>query len=54
MKLYENTPALSFERQGASWQVKTPKGSVFAEKIVLANNGQAQNFGLFHGQLLHV
>jgi glycine/D-amino acid oxidase-like deaminating enzyme len=52
--LYENTPALSFERQGSSWQIRTPKGRVDAGKIILANNGQAQNFGLFRGQLLHV
>ncbi len=54
VKLYENTPALSFERQGASWLVKTPKGAVSTAKIILANNGQAQSFGLFQGQLLHV
>ncbi|WP_277184349.1 FAD-binding oxidoreductase [Caballeronia sp. BR00000012568055] len=52
--LYENTPAVSIERQGSSWQIRTPKGIVNAEKIILANNGQAQNFGLFRGQLLHV
>lgn len=54
VKLYENTPALSFGKQGSSWQIKTPKGVVNAGKIILANNGQAQNFGLFQGQLLHV
>jgi glycine/D-amino acid oxidase-like deaminating enzyme len=54
VKLYEKTPALSFERTGASWQIKTPNGVVNAAKIILANNGQAQSFGLFRGQLLHV
>lgn len=54
VKLYENTPALSLERQGSSWCVKTPNGVVYAGKIILANNGQAQNFGLFRGMLLHV
>jgi glycine/D-amino acid oxidase-like deaminating enzyme len=54
VKLYENTPALSFERQGASWRIRTPKGVINAAKIILANNGQAQSFGLFRRQLLHV
>lgn len=54
VKLFENTPALSFERQGQSWQIRTPSGIVNAGKIILANNGQAQSFGLFRGQLLHV
>lgn len=52
--LFENTPALSFERQGASWRIKTPNGAVNAGKIILANNGHAQSFGLFRGVLLHV
>jgi glycine/D-amino acid oxidase-like deaminating enzyme len=54
VKLFENTPAQSFERQGGAWRVKTQNGIVNAGKIILANNGQAQSFGLFRGQLLHV
>ncbi|SIT38414.1 FAD dependent oxidoreductase [Paraburkholderia ribeironis] len=54
VKLFENTPALSFERQGTSWRIKTPNGVINAGKIILANNGQAQSFGLFRGVLLHV
>jgi glycine/D-amino acid oxidase-like deaminating enzyme len=54
VQLFENSPALSLERQGAAWRVKTKNGVVNAGKIILANNGQAQNFGLFRGQLLHV
>jgi glycine/D-amino acid oxidase-like deaminating enzyme len=54
VKLFENTPALSFERQGSSWRIKTPNGVINAGKIILANNGQAQSFGLFPGVLLHV
>ena len=54
VKLFENSPALSLERQGASWRIKTPNGVVSAGKIILANNGHAQSFGLFRGVLLHV
>jgi len=54
VKLFEHSPALSFDRQGASWRIKTPNGAVNAGKIVLANNGHAQSFGLFRGVLLHV
>ncbi|AXK67488.1 FAD-binding oxidoreductase [Burkholderia sp. IDO3] len=52
--LFENTPALSMERQGAAWRIKTPNGAVNAGKIILANNGHAQSFGLLPGVLLHV
>lgn len=54
IRLYEQTPALSFERFGNGWLIKTPQGSVQAEKIILANNGHAESFGFFRGQLLHV
>jgi glycine/D-amino acid oxidase-like deaminating enzyme len=52
--LYENSPVLSFEKQSGNWLLKTSKGSVTAKRIILANNGHAQSFGLFRGQMLHV
>lgn len=54
LKLFENTPALSFENTGGAWRIKTPHGAINAGKIILANNGHAQSFGLFRGVLLHV
>ncbi|ANK88705.1 MULTISPECIES: NAD(P)/FAD-dependent oxidoreductase [unclassified Rhizobium] len=54
VRLFEQTPALSFERSGDGWLVKTPKGSVRAAKIIMANNGHAESFGFFRGRLLHV
>ncbi|WP_183938524.1 FAD-dependent oxidoreductase [Rhizobium paranaense] len=54
VSLFEQTPALSFERYGAGWLVKTPRGSVQAAKIVMANNGHAESFGFFRRRLLHV
>lgn len=52
--LYERTPAVSFNQVGGSWVIKTPGGVVTAGKIILANNGHAQSFGFFKGELLHV
>lgn len=52
--LYENSPVLSFCRQGDCWVVKTRTGSVTAKRIILATNGHAQSFGLFSSQMLHV
>ncbi|NYJ13199.1 glycine/D-amino acid oxidase-like deaminating enzyme [Rhizobium leguminosarum] len=54
VRLFEQTPALSFERSGDGWLVKTPKGSVRAGKIIMANNGHAESFGFFRRRLLHV
>jgi glycine/D-amino acid oxidase-like deaminating enzyme len=54
VRLFESTPALSFERRGGGWGVKTPQGSVESPRIVLATNGHAERFGFFRGRLLHV
>ncbi len=54
VRLFENSPALSFERKGAGWLVRTPAGSVESPRVVLANNGYAERFGFFRGRLLHV
>ena len=54
VRVYERTPALSFESSGEHWVVKTPKGSINTARIVLANNGHAESFGFFRGRLLHV
>ena len=54
VRLFERTPAVSFERKGSGWLVRTPKGSVESPRIVLANNGYAEGFGFFRGKLLHV
>jgi glycine/D-amino acid oxidase-like deaminating enzyme len=54
VRLFERTPAVSFERRGGGWLIRTPKGSVESPRIVLANNGYAERFGFFRGRLLHV
>jgi glycine/D-amino acid oxidase-like deaminating enzyme len=54
VRLFEQTPAVAFERKGAGWLVRTPKGSVESPRIILANNGYAERFGFFRGRLLHV
>lgn len=54
VKLYENSPVLSFEKQSGGWLLKTKTGSVSAKRIILATNGHAQSFGLFPSQMLHV
>lgn len=54
VKVFERTPALSFEKVSGTWLIKTPNGSVNAKKIILANNGHAQSFGFFKGVFLHI
>lgn len=54
IKIFENTPALSFTRLGTHWHVTTPNGAVHAEQVILANNGHLESFGFQHGRLMHI
>ncbi|MEZ5754565.1 MAG: FAD-binding oxidoreductase [Paracoccaceae bacterium] len=50
----EKTPVTGIIRQGASWQVTTPTGRVTAGRVILANNGHLESFGLARHRLMHV
>src|SRR5262249_57325335 len=52
--LFENSPVISLTRERGVWQVKTPKGTVTAPKVLLAVNGHVQSFGFFKQRLMHV
>ena len=43
-QLFEHSPAVSVERQGARWRVATPGGSVTADAVILACNGYLRGF----------
>lgn len=38
-RLFERTPAVALDRDGAGWRVRTPRGDVRAEQVVLACGG---------------
>ena len=42
-QLFQDSPVTSIEKQGASWKVTSPTGSVVAEKVVLATNAYSTN-----------
>ena len=52
--LYENSPALSFKRQGNGWTVQCPGGNIATGSIILANNGHLESFGYYRRQLMHI
>lgn len=52
--IFENTPATGFNKVGSDWQVVTPKGSVTAARIILANNGHLESFGFAKGRLMQL
>jgi len=52
--IHENSPVTAFRRQGADWLVETSGGAVATGKIILANNGQVESFGVASGRLMHI
>ena len=53
LRIFEDTPVVELSRQG-DWVARTPKGSVTAQRVILAVNGHVNSFGQFRGRLLHV
>ena len=52
--LFENAPVTKLQREGTTWQARTPSGSVSASRVILAVNGHAESFGFFKRRLMHV
>lgn len=52
--IYENSPVLRIEQDGAARKVITAKGSGTAPKVIMAVNGRIEEFGLFKNRLLHI
>ena len=52
--LYENSPVVKMERRQDNWKLMTPKGSIHADKVILATNGHVESFGFFSRRLMHV
>ena len=54
VQIFEKSPALSFEKQGDSWLIETPKAKIKAKSVIMAVNGHAENFGFYENRLMHV
>jgi len=54
VRIYENSPVQVIERCGSLWKLTTPKGTISAERLILAVNGQLESFGLMKHRLMHI
>ncbi len=52
--IYENSPANEIRQRASDWQVVTPKGTITAPRVILANNGHLESFGFARGRLMHL
>lgn len=54
VSIFENSPALSLEKQGESWVVHTPKATLKVGRIILTVNGHLESFGFMRDRLMHL
>ena len=54
VRIAEQSPVTSFERQGPTWRINTPNGHIDTPKVILANNGHLESFGIAEGKLLQL
>ena len=52
--IFERSAVTGFERVGSDWKVQALRGTVTAPKVILANNGHLESFGVARGRLMHV
>jgi len=52
--LHENSPVTKFSKVGPDWCCYTSKGSVTAPRVILANNGHLESFGIAKGRLMQL
>lgn len=54
ISVHENTPVQEITRQGEGWLLRSAKGQLSAGRVILANNGHLESFGIGRGQLMHI
>ena len=52
--IYEDSPALGFQRDGGAWIIDTGGARVTTGKIILTVNGHLESFGVRPGRLMHL
>jgi glycine/D-amino acid oxidase-like deaminating enzyme len=50
--LHENSPVVAIERKGGTWTARTPKASVRAPLLILANNAFCKNLGIAESRIV--
>ena len=53
-KVFEESPVTAIEPTASGWQLRTDKATVNASKVILANNGQIESFGIARNRLMHI
>jgi glycine/D-amino acid oxidase-like deaminating enzyme len=53
-RLYENSAVREINRRADRWRVEAGKGSVSANRVILAVNGLIETFGFYRRRLMHI
>ncbi len=53
VQIFENSPIIDLKKE-TNWIARTPKGKIEAPSVILAVNGNLNNFGFMKSRLMHV
>lgn len=54
VQIFTNSPVTGFVKEGAAWNLKTPKANLRTAKIILTVNGHLESFGIAQNRLMQV
>lgn len=54
VEIFEQTPAIGFEKQGVDWRVETPDAAITTGSVILTVNGHLESFGVARGRLMQL
>jgi glycine/D-amino acid oxidase-like deaminating enzyme len=54
VEVFEQSPVLSFKREGSGWSVTTDAATLKTDRIILTVNGHLESFGFARGRLMHL
>jgi len=54
VRILENSPVLVVETAPQGWRLATAQGELWAQRVIMANNGHLESFGFKRGRLMHI
>jgi len=54
VRIFEESPVTAFSRDGAGWNVATPRGRVSTDRVILTVNGHLESFGFERDRLMQL
>lgn len=54
VRIFERSGVTRIESNAGGWQLTTERGTLQAQRVIMANNGHLESFGFAKGRLMHI